>query len=246
MIPLVWFQRMMVSTCFYTSGCHCSAAKIHTSYSHVSASQGSNDDGKKAQQSLEESVLVQKTFQEEQNITCDRRNDNEHYEMQEHLNGKKLTHTSSEEIVLMHRDNDKVQDTSCTDIKDGLKCESLGKDQIERNIKLQGDMERMKEDSVTDIHMCRTDEGEEVNTVDNPVLRQNILVKDNSATPPTPPTTCCMSGCHNCVWIEYADCLAEHYRDGGVEACRMIEKEIEDPSLRAFILMEVRLKGLKN
>lgn len=237
MIPLVWFQRMLVSTCFYTSGCRCLATKIHTSSSHVNASQRSSDDGKKAQQSLEVDVLDQKAFQEEKNITCDRKNDNEHHKMQEHLNGKNLPHTVLEEIMSMQRENNKVQDTSCTDAKDGMRCESLGKDR---------DMERMKEDSITEIHMCGGDEGEEVGIVDNPVLRQNILVNDNATTPPTPPTTCCMSGCHNCVWIEYADCLAEHYRDGGVEACRMIEKEVEDPSLRAFILMEVRLKGLKN
>lgn len=57
------------------------------------------------------------------------------------------------------------------------------------------------------------------------------------------PTTCCGSGCHNCVWVSYAEKLAEHYCDGGLEAERTIEKEVTDPSLKAYILMEVRMKS---
>lgn len=56
------------------------------------------------------------------------------------------------------------------------------------------------------------------------------------------PTTCCGSGCPNCVWVSYAEKLAEHYCDGGQEAERTIEKEVTDPSLKAYILMEVRMK----
>lgn len=58
-----------------------------------------------------------------------------------------------------------------------------------------------------------------------------------------PPTTCCGSGCLNCVWVYYAEKLAEHYSDGGLEAERTIEKEVTDPSLKAYILMEVRMKS---
>ncbi|KAG0729472.1 Oxidoreductase-like domain-containing protein 1 [Chionoecetes opilio] len=57
------------------------------------------------------------------------------------------------------------------------------------------------------------------------------------------PTTCCGSGCANCVWVEYAERLADHYCDGGHEAQKMIEREVTDPSLKAYILMEVRLKA---
>ncbi|XP_063869344.1 oxidoreductase-like domain-containing protein 1 isoform X2 [Scylla paramamosain] len=56
-----------------------------------------------------------------------------------------------------------------------------------------------------------------------------------------PPTTCCGSGCPNCVWVEYAEKLADLYCDGGLEAERTIERDVMDPNLKAYILMEVRL-----
>lgn len=64
--------------------------------------------------------------------------------------------------------------------------------------------------------------------------------------PPEPPTTCCMSGCPTCVWIDYADILSEYYKDGGSQALKAVEKEVTDPNIKAFILMEIRMNMMKN
>ena len=50
-----------------------------------------------------------------------------------------------------------------------------------------------------------------------------------------------MSGCANCVWIEYAQELAEIYKDGG-EAAQMVMKAIDDPSIKIFISLELKEK----
>lgn len=56
------------------------------------------------------------------------------------------------------------------------------------------------------------------------------------------PTTCCMSGCANCVWIEYAEKLSKRLQDGGDKAKEAIMK-MSDPNMKAFLLTE--LKSLK-
>ena len=66
--------------------------------------------------------------------------------------------------------------------------------------------------------------------------RYSIFRKDR---PPEPPITCCMSGCDNCVWKEYAEQLIEYYKDGG-EMIRKEIAEIDDPALKAFLQMELK------
>lgn len=53
-----------------------------------------------------------------------------------------------------------------------------------------------------------------------------------------------MSGCANCVWIQYAAELSDIYRDGGVKAQEIILEKIKDPSLQMFLKLE--LKQLKS
>ena len=65
----------------------------------------------------------------------------------------------------------------------------------------------------------------------------------------SPPTTCCGSGCANCVWIEYAqrltDSISVEQRRSVDDFLANIDQHIDDPSVRAFVAMELREKLAK-
>lgn len=70
--------------------------------------------------------------------------------------------------------------------------------------------------------------------------------KDTIPTLPEEPQNCCMSGCANCVWIEYAKELTRIYSDGGSKAQKLILEKISDPSLKVFLQIELKSLGRSN
>ena len=64
---------------------------------------------------------------------------------------------------------------------------------------------------------------------------------------PELPTTCCMSGCSNCVWIDYADEIVNFYAKKGeslkLEALlKDIDDNLSDEMIKAFVKMEIKFK----
>ena len=56
-----------------------------------------------------------------------------------------------------------------------------------------------------------------------------------------------MSGCANCVWLDYADEVSKYYELKGSnmskdESMKDIERQISDPMLKVFILLELKMK----
>ncbi|XP_055325317.1 oxidoreductase-like domain-containing protein 1 [Sitodiplosis mosellana] len=62
---------------------------------------------------------------------------------------------------------------------------------------------------------------------------------------PPPPTNCCMSGCANCVWIQYAEKVSSKLQGGSDAVREIIMNEVQDTNMRSFLEMELRLHKLK-
>ncbi|KAL3877000.1 hypothetical protein ACJMK2_034764 [Sinanodonta woodiana] len=73
--------------------------------------------------------------------------------------------------------------------------------------------------------------------------RQNntfVNIVPGKGRPPEPPLDCCMSGCANCVWIQFADDLKKYYsaEDAHDKMLKEIES-LENTSLKMFLKMEL-------
>lgn len=75
--------------------------------------------------------------------------------------------------------------------------------------------------------------------------KKDISEEKDDIKLPDPPTTCCMSACPNCVWIEYANELNSIFRDGGGKSAQIIQEKITDPNMKAFLLMELKILNSK-
>lgn len=69
-------------------------------------------------------------------------------------------------------------------------------------------------------------------------------VMPGKGPPPDVPVYCCMSGCQNCVWLEYAEELVKYYANGSSKAIQSVHDNVEDPNLKSFILLELKMRGI--
>ena len=75
--------------------------------------------------------------------------------------------------------------------------------------------------------------------------KSNSSGRDSSSAPEAPSGLCCMSGCANCVWLDYAEEMIKTYAEKGKEVdiediIKEVEANIDDPMMRAFIKLELK------
>ena len=61
----------------------------------------------------------------------------------------------------------------------------------------------------------------------------------------------CFKGCANCVWLDYAEEVVRYYDSRGMtsnfeELLKTVDKNVEDPMVKAFVKMELKSKYLFN
>ncbi|XP_015590665.1 uncharacterized protein LOC107265582 [Cephus cinctus] len=60
------------------------------------------------------------------------------------------------------------------------------------------------------------------------------------------PNNCCMSGCANCVWIQYAEKLSNVLRTSDADVQKIIMDKVEDPNMRVFLSMELHNRKMSD
>ncbi|XP_076656437.1 oxidoreductase-like domain-containing protein 1 [Halictus rubicundus] len=81
-------------------------------------------------------------------------------------------------------------------------------------------------------------------TSDEKATKKKEAEEASSINEFTEPTNCCMSGCINCVWIQYAEKLSAKLKDSDVNIQKLILEKIEDPNMKAFLMMELRCRNI--
>ncbi|XP_076292989.1 oxidoreductase-like domain-containing protein 1 [Lasioglossum baleicum] len=81
-------------------------------------------------------------------------------------------------------------------------------------------------------------------TSDEKTTEKKKAEESSSMDELTEPTNCCMSGCMNCVWIQYAEKLSAKLERSDVNLQNAIMEKVQDPNMRAFLSMELRCRNL--
>lgn len=120
---------------------------------------------------------------------------------------------------------------------------------VSPNLKSFGRCQRNRQISLGKPLKCRSNDDKrappESKKSENDEIGSKKNDKGQKKEYPEEPTTCCMSGCANCVWLDYAEKLSEYYRDGGEQAIKEINEKVADPNIRAFLLHELRMRNIK-
>nr|XP_034830344.1 oxidoreductase-like domain-containing protein 1 [Maniola hyperantus] len=84
----------------------------------------------------------------------------------------------------------------------------------------------------------------QTNEADEEKEREIERIKKNASLE-EPPTGCCGTGCANCVFIVWAEALSSKMQNAGPEIAEKIMKSVDDPSMRAYLELELRIRGQK-
>lgn len=81
----------------------------------------------------------------------------------------------------------------------------------------------------------------EAHMPDTPQAHSTKMVP-GKGPPPEPPVDCCMSGCANCLWIQYAEDLKDYFSEAESEAIlKKAIEEVDHPGLKWFLKVEMKL-----
>ncbi|XP_036324439.1 oxidoreductase-like domain-containing protein 1 [Rhagoletis pomonella] len=74
------------------------------------------------------------------------------------------------------------------------------------------------------------------------ISRQKRMLsqKPESIKLPPTPEACCLAGCKNCVWVEYAHKIADLMSGYDERARGIILNRVSDPVLRSFLKVELK------